>query len=487
MDDPAISSPTNKHFFVIVLHGHKSSPMIPAEFFSTYVEGKNHQSTKLKLTSDAFDRTWEVKLNGRRFAGGWENFSTVHSLQDDDVVIFREIGDMTFHVTASGRSFCKLQYISSDEDRADEDDAWNVYSDSKNIVSKKKPRTEAESSSKNYYLVAHVTPSNLSRDRLYLIKAFARSNGLNERCCEIDLMNKHGKSWTLGLRYSTVNDQASISGGWRDFCLVNGLEAGSFYRFKLVQNGERPLLRLCYDTIPEEDCYKGNRKVNLSESASMKQGKFLTMTFKPYMLKSGQLRLSRPFAIENEIKEAEDITLVDKNGGNWPSYVASGDGQGGKYYLAKGWRSFCAANRLKTGETFTLEFVRGEGTTPMLKFCSKSKDKIEQVPFDEGGETQEETETRVKKRARVSAERGSSRRNQASNKPNADPQNLQPGQPHCSISDQVQKVKQIIVDTLTGIKRIRSELERKGQKLEASILEIDALGEKVSEINKILK
>jgi len=87
-------------------------------------------------------------------------------------------------------------------------------------------------------------------------------------------------------------------------------------------------------------------------------------------------RLSRPFAIENEIKEAEDITLVDKNGGNWPSYVASGDGQGGKYYLAKGWRSFCAANRLKTGETFTLEFVRGEGTTPMLKFCSKSKDKV---------------------------------------------------------------------------------------------------------------
>lgn len=74
---------------------------------------------------------------------------------------------MTFHVTASGRSFCKVQYISSeDEDGADEDDAWNEYSDSKNIASKKKPRTEAESSSKNSYLVAHVTSSNLSRDRL---------------------------------------------------------------------------------------------------------------------------------------------------------------------------------------------------------------------------------------------------------------------------------------------------------------------------------
>lgn len=110
-------------------------------------------------------------------------------------------------------------------------------------------------------------------------------------------MNQHGKSWTLGLRYNTANDRASIRGGWREFCLVNGLEAGSFYRFKLVRNGAKPLLRLCSDTIPEGNCNKGSKKDNLSEkpsgerseSASMKQSKFLTMTFKPYMLKSGQL------------------------------------------------------------------------------------------------------------------------------------------------------------------------------------------------------
>lgn len=64
-------------------------------------------------------------------------------------------------------------------------------------------------------------------------------------------------------------------------------------------------------------------------------------------------RLSRPFAEENVIKEAEDITLVDKNGGNWPSYVAANNDQGGGFYLAKGWRGFCAANRLTTGEAFT--------------------------------------------------------------------------------------------------------------------------------------
>lgn len=191
MEDLVISSPTNKHFFVVFLHRHKSNPvnyltlflyvlylcynllkslykyfishhccfccmqMIPAEFFATHVEGKS-QSTKLKLTSDASDKTWEVNLDGRRLARGWEDFSIVHALRDDDVLIFKYNGDMTFHITASGRSFCKLQCISSDED-----DTWDEYSNSK-----KKLRTEAESSSKNSYLVAHVTSSNLSRDRL---------------------------------------------------------------------------------------------------------------------------------------------------------------------------------------------------------------------------------------------------------------------------------------------------------------------------------
>lgn len=130
-----------------------------------------------------------------------------------------------------------------------------------------------------------------------LIRGFARSNGLNDRCCEIDLMNQYGRLWTLGLRYNITNDQACIRGGWRDFCFVNGLEAGSFYKFKLIRNGARPLLQLSSDTILEEYYSKADRKYHLSDkpssggsaSDSMKQNKFLTVTFKPYMIKSGQL------------------------------------------------------------------------------------------------------------------------------------------------------------------------------------------------------
>lgn len=133
-----------------------------------------------------------------------------------------------------------------------------------------------------------------------LLKGFARSNGLNERSCEIDLMNHHGKSWTLDLRYNRTIDQACIRRGWRDFCFVNELEAGSFYRFKLIRNGTKPLLQLCSTTAPEGNCSTASGKDYLLEKSSCecsgsegttstKQSNLLTITFKPYMLEAGQL------------------------------------------------------------------------------------------------------------------------------------------------------------------------------------------------------
>lgn len=74
------------------------------------------------------------------------------------------------------------------------------------------------------------------------------------------------------------------------------------------------------------------------------------------------------------------MTLVDKNGVKWPSYLTPIN-EKGSFYMAEGWRSFCKANRLKTGESFTLEFVRGNGTAPMLKFCTKDKVKLNKYTF----------------------------------------------------------------------------------------------------------
>ncbi|XP_020872303.1 B3 domain-containing protein REM3 [Arabidopsis lyrata subsp. lyrata] len=502
MANPLSSSQSNRPFFVRSLAGHNSNLIIPDAFFTAHLKDKTGL-TKLKLTSDASDRTWDVKLNGRRFAGGWDDFSAAHCLRDDDVLVFRHDGKMVFHVTPSGRSFSQIHTSSSygdydnddnDDDGGDSDDEDDNYDDDDETGGddsdpKKETRFKGESFSSENSCFLGVTPSNLRLNRVSFSKHFSRTNGLTKRWCVIDLMNLSGESWALGLRHNNRTGQDYIRGHWRSFCRANEMKPGSSYRFKLVRNGTRPLLRLCSEVIPEGNRSRANGKDNVSEkysraagSASTKQNKFLTVTFKHYMIQSGHLRLPRSFARENGIKEAEEIILVDKNGVKWPSYVASAK-QRGEFYMAHGWKRFCEANKLNTGDTFTLEFVRGEDTTPMLKFCSKAKVKIEQE------EAPEETETPFQKRARVSAEVGHSRRTQTPNKASHDPKILQRKQPlqPCSFSDQAKKVKQSIVNILTGIKRFRSELEIKEQSLEAALLEIDALGEKVSEINKILK
>ncbi|CAL9227619.1 unnamed protein product [Arabidopsis halleri] len=498
MADPLSSSQSNRPFFVRSLAGHNSNLIIPDSFFTAHLKDITGL-TKLKLTSDASDRTWDVKLDGRRFAGGWEDFSAAHCLRDDDVLVFRLDGEMVIHVTPSGRSFSQIHTSSTsssgdydNDDEDDDDETGDDDTDSKNISWKKESRFEAESSLSENFCLLGVTPSNLRLNRVSFTKYFSRTNGLTKRRCVIDLMNQNGKSWPLDLRHNKKTGQDYIRGRWKSFCRANELNPGSFYRFKLVRNGTRPLLRLCSEVIPEGNCSKVNGKEHVSEkysregeSASMKQNKFLSVTFKHYMIQAGHLRLRRSFVRENGIKEAEEIILVDKNGVKWPSYVVSSK-QRREFYMAHGWKSFCEANKLKTGDTFTLEFVRGEGgTTPMLKFCSKAKVKIEQEEAPE----ETETETPFQKRARVSAEVGHSRRTQAQNKSSDDPKILQRKQTPqpCSFSDQAKKVKQSIVNILTGIKRFRSELEIKEQSLEAALLEIDALGEKVSEINKILK
>ena len=165
------------------------------------------------------------------------------------------------------------------------------------------------------------------------------------------------------------------------------------------------------------------------------------------------------FARENGIKKGGKVNLVDKDGGRWPSCVASGYVNGG-FYLAKGWVGCFKASGINTGETFTLKFVREKGKTPMLQFVSKAKTKMN-------------SGTRFQKKARVSVEGEPSHRTHASHKSTVDTNNVECKQPLETISHQV---RQGIVNVLADVRRFRSELEIKKQNLEAVLEEFDALG-----------
>ncbi|ANM67451.1 unnamed protein product [Arabidopsis thaliana] len=181
------------------------------------------------------------------------------------------------------------------------------------------------------------------------------------------------------------------------------------------------------------------------------------------------------------------------------------DSRGAVYIIGgNDWKSFCAANEVGAGESLALELIQG-GVSPLLKFCSK----MEQPSFkaedgrhkrarvqnrsqetDKGAETSrastmgpklEITEKGEPSRASTMrpkveirekiAETGEPSR--ASNKSSGIEGNLQHTKP-CSVkTDQLAKVKESVVDTLTSIGRFQAELETMKRKLEDSLQELN--------------
>lgn len=135
MTNASASSPINPHFFKPLLPSFQSHLVIslslkmhasvflfsvseflsfqniPMTFFSNHVRGTTKEDNAVvKLTSDASDKTWEVKMDGRRLTRGWQNFANGHGLRVGDIVIFRRDGDLLFHVTSFGPSCCQILY-----------------------------------------------------------------------------------------------------------------------------------------------------------------------------------------------------------------------------------------------------------------------------------------------------------------------------------------------------------------------------------------
>ncbi|KAJ0247416.1 B3 domain-containing protein REM1 [Hirschfeldia incana] len=465
---------------------------------------RNH--TKVLLISDASDKIWKVKLNGNRLAGGWEEFAAVHRFRDGDVLVFRHDGDEIFHVAASPRSdSCNIRHHASppsfvdtdddaetdddysesddDEEECDDDDAGDI------LVNKNKKREAGFSC----FLRARVTPYSLIKDRLDLSKDFTVVSF--NKPCEIELANEKGRKWTLLLSKNTSSGVFYIRRGWVNFCSANGLSQGDLCKFKLSENGERPVLRLCpqesgysHEEVEEEECLEveavkiGSVGGCSKEKRTLKKNtpsKFLTIKLTPNRLQTGQLYISSVFVNESGIKKSGEITLMNQDGRKWPSYLQM-TGQCGSewFYLRHGWREMCRANGVKVNDSFVLELVL-EDANPVLKFCSKVDNK--------GNGNGRPCKKRACEAPRVETEGLKRGRPRLSNRDATNSTNLQSTQQEsCSVSDQVAKVKQSILDTLNTVRQFRAELEAREKNLEASLQEVDALGKRILGISQIL-
>ncbi|CAL9227623.1 unnamed protein product [Arabidopsis halleri] len=415
MADPVLQSTTCPHFFQPLLPGFDSYLNIPVTFFLKHVQRSNEQRTA-NLRSDASDTTWEVKIDGRsrRLTGGWKEFATAHDFRVGDIIVFRHEGDLVFHVTALGPSCCEIQYVQScNDDNLDDDqeDIRNLPMEQslkteleaepslddddeddnmgkllrKKHVNKRIPETEAKCfSSDQSCFVAHVTDSNLRKDSLSLPRKFVRPDGLNKGTNKIVLVNEGARTWTLILKFRDSRRSFYMRGGWRSFCLGNGLKPGDSVTFKLESNNTKtPLLRFSTaesKSVSTKDSSKGKRKKSGESSkevssSSVSENRFLTLTVTPASICCGRLYLSRKFISSNKMEKAggKKITLLDKSGEEWPVTLLM-DKRYTRMVLGSGLKEFYNAIGVKEYESVVFELVWEETTTlPMFKFCSKTK------------------------------------------------------------------------------------------------------------------
>ncbi|CAH2077346.1 unnamed protein product [Thlaspi arvense] len=479
MANASLYSPINPHFFQPLVPGFQSHLNIPVKFFSEHIEGK-HENKTLKLRSDASEKSWEVKIEGKRLTRGWKEFVEAHNLRMGDFVIFRHEGDVLFHVTAFGPSCCGIQYAPSGSRDEEEDEVKiETSSSSEKEVEENLTAESNQSSSDLNCFRQSVTASNISRDTVGLPAAFAKRNSLNKESQDIVLMNEQGRSWPSETK-CVVSGRVFIVRGWTRFCTANKLQVGDSCTFTLLQGPEKPVFQLCSRSKEEQ-----KKKIPAVEenTGDDKTGeiRFLKLTPTTKSLELGKQHLPVIFTRANKLINPGIIVLVDKDGAEWSMKLSKEKSSEMMYIMSgSGWKSFCAANDVGAGESLILELIRG-GVSPLLQFCSNMEQRPSFIAESRAykrarvqkcsHETRPKLETREKTYETGEPSRRSTR---APNKTNDNQGNLQNTET-CSLSEQVAKVKRCVVATLTSIRRFREELEIMEQKLEDSWQEINNL------------
>ncbi|WZZ42236.1 hypothetical protein YC2023_038495 [Brassica napus] len=153
---------------------------------------------------------------------------------------------------------------------------------------------------------------------------------------KIILMNEDGKPWTLFLKYYDTSGHVYIRRGWRSFYQANRKRAKDVLTFKLVKTGTKPVLQLRAYSVY-------NRRS--SSSSSISQDRFVTLTLRPYNLKNSKLCLPVLFVKANGIKNAREITLIDRYGVKRTTSLKPDD-KYGRVRLGKECIKFCEVKSL---------------------------------------------------------------------------------------------------------------------------------------------
>ncbi|GLT47974.1 hypothetical protein SLA2020_216210 [Shorea laevis] len=239
MENTRNFTPAKPHFFQPLLPGFHRELSIPVCFYKYYLDGHKCETAVLRSWGG---RTWPVRIQGRTFKDGWENFVRDHDLEVGYFLVFKlEEGNRVFDVMVFDTSTCQREYphfvtkITKEENQSleEEEDAKETARQST-----KKRKVSAFKPEDNYFCLI-LRPYHFKRFRLLVPTQFARSSGLSNRAREVMILDKQGRSWTVNL-WRRKNGQVFISRGCKDLCIANGVKIGDSVKFELVKKGKRP-------------------------------------------------------------------------------------------------------------------------------------------------------------------------------------------------------------------------------------------------------
>ncbi|ANM61347.1 transcriptional factor B3 family protein [Arabidopsis thaliana] len=211
----------------------------------------------------------------------------------------------------------------------------------------------------------------------------------------IFLLGKTGRKWEANLLREASGRIVLTGKGWKEFAMANGLKSGELFTLEAILEKGTPMLSLvntqstnyrsqqgeCSRDSEKESSIcaepsRGNKKWKATnnrkerrDSSSAIQNRYVTLTLTPEDVRACTLILPSQFMKANGINKLGKKTLLGQNRKKWFAYLLS---KSGFVALGSGWKGFCEANGVKTGESFNLEYIDEQDTTPVFKFCSNS-------------------------------------------------------------------------------------------------------------------
>lgn len=76
--------------------------------------------------------------------------------------------------------------------------------------------------------------------------------------------------------------------------------------------------------------------------------------------------IPKEFALSNGLMNKYQIVLMNEEGESWKIDLRREAYNYGRFYMRRGWRSFCIANGKKPGDVFAFKLVKNE-ETPMIQ------------------------------------------------------------------------------------------------------------------------